>query len=77
MPDPEPSESNSLTFTDFITSLTFDMEQLAALLAQQPMDRLIALVDKIDYETGDWRFFEALAVWMKNKLSSEDDTEHY
>lgn len=71
-------EPNSLTFTEFeIGSLTFDLDQLAALLAQQPMDRLMVLIDKIDYETADWRFFEALDAWMKRKLFTEDDTEHY
>jgi hypothetical protein len=66
------SEPNSLTFTEFwIDSLTFDLDTLAALLAQQPMERLIALVDKIDYETADWHFFNALDTWMKNKLSQE------
>lgn len=63
-----------MTLTDVeVVSLTFDLDKLACELSQQPIQTLIMLIERIDYHTADWHFFESLDRWMKAKLASEVD----
>ena len=65
-------ESLSLTLKDEgVVSLKFDLDWLAAELAHQDTQTLITLIDKIDTESADWRFMEALEEWAHRKKSEE------
>lgn len=66
------AEPTGMTFTNVeVISFTIDLNTLAATLARQPRATLISLIEKIDAETGDWSFFDALDAWIKLKLSEE------